>query len=262
MQNEQKYTTQLQAGLGLVDEISLLLSLWSDGESASVLYQKALRSGRFGTITARRLRNIVVECFAPRFLRGTPYPALLLKIITPHISQCVLRQLIFIYTARANLIFADFVRQIFWSNYAGGMNHLSTDRSKKFIRRAIEDGKTTSKWSDSTVRRVASYLIGCCADFGLLEKVKKPIRSIQHFRIDKITALYLAYDLHIKGFPDNSMMAHEDWLLFGLNPSDVREELRQIGSQGHLLLQSAGKSVRIEWKYQTMEEMANVLIEK
>jgi len=58
------YTTQLQAGLGPVNETKTLLELWSPGMSANQLHQVALESGRFPTVTARRLRNIVVECFA------------------------------------------------------------------------------------------------------------------------------------------------------------------------------------------------------
>jgi hypothetical protein len=41
------YTTQLQAGLGLVNETKTLLDLWSPGMSANQLHQVALESGRF-----------------------------------------------------------------------------------------------------------------------------------------------------------------------------------------------------------------------
>ena len=68
MTDNKPYTTQLQAGLGLVNETKTFLELWSPGMSANQLYQVALESGRFPTVTARRLRNIVVECFAPRYL--------------------------------------------------------------------------------------------------------------------------------------------------------------------------------------------------
>ena len=64
----QPYTSQLGAGLGLVNETKTLLDLWSPGMSANQLHEAALESGRFPTVTARRLRNIVVECFAPRYL--------------------------------------------------------------------------------------------------------------------------------------------------------------------------------------------------
>jgi hypothetical protein len=39
------------------------------------LFQIALASGRFPTVTARRLRNIVVEWFAPRYRVANGAPA-------------------------------------------------------------------------------------------------------------------------------------------------------------------------------------------
>jgi hypothetical protein len=88
------YTTQLQAGLGLVNETRMLLDLWSPGMSANRLHQVALESGRFPTVTARRLRNIVVECFAPRYLVTGGTPAMHLKRLAPTISTVDLTQLL------------------------------------------------------------------------------------------------------------------------------------------------------------------------
>src|SRR5690606_22559228 len=45
------YTTQMSAGLGLVNETKTLLELWSPGMSTAQLFQVALDSGRFPTIT-------------------------------------------------------------------------------------------------------------------------------------------------------------------------------------------------------------------
>ena len=53
------YTTQLQAGLGLVTETRQLLELFETGVTVSELTEKALESGRFPLVTARRLRNVV-----------------------------------------------------------------------------------------------------------------------------------------------------------------------------------------------------------
>ena len=64
------YTTQLQAGLGLITETRQLLELHEPGLSVAALTERALASGRFPLVTARRLRNIVAECFAPRYLRS------------------------------------------------------------------------------------------------------------------------------------------------------------------------------------------------
>ena len=79
MNNGKLYTTQLQAGLGVIDETRMILDLWQPGMKASALYQTALDSGCFPNVTARRLRNIVAECFAPRYLVNDGSPAALLK---------------------------------------------------------------------------------------------------------------------------------------------------------------------------------------
>ena len=72
------YTTQLGAGLGLLAETHTLLEFWQADMDVTALYQAALQSGRFPTVSARRLRNIVVEGFAPRYLINNGEPATLL----------------------------------------------------------------------------------------------------------------------------------------------------------------------------------------
>jgi len=169
MADDKPYTTQLQAGLGLVTETKTLLELWSPGMSANQLHQAALDSGRFPTVTARRLRNIVVECFAPRYLGLTGIPAASLKRLAGSLPTAALKQLMLVFTSRANPILGDFVRQIYWPKYAAGYSQIKTEDARMFVERGIDDGKTSKRWSESTVRRVSAYLTGCCADYGMLE---------------------------------------------------------------------------------------------
>lgn len=253
------YTTQLQAGLGLVSETKSLLDLWSPGMSANQLHQVALESGRFPTVTARRLRNIVMECFAPRYLIADGMPARYLKRLGATISTTDLTQLFFVYTCRANPILADFVRHVYWSRYAGGYTHVTNGDARAFVERGIDDGKTVKRWSEPTVRRVSAYLTGCCADYGLLEPGARSNRRILPIRITGSTAAYLASELHFAGVGDNALLTHEDWQLFGLAREDVLEELKRLSLKGLLIVQSAGEVIRISWKQHTMEALCDVL---
>ena len=254
------YTTQLQAGLGLIDETKILLELWEPGLSVQQLYQKALDIGRFPTITARRLRNIVAEAFSPRYMVEGGKPANQLKQILATDSVANISQLMFLYTCRANPILADFVRQIYWQRYAGGYSEIrGDDDARVFVERAIADGKTGKRWAESTVRRVSAYLMGCCADFGLLESGSKSNRRLMPFRISTIATAYLAYELHFSGLGDNTLLNHEDWRLFGLDREDVLTEFKRLSLKGLLMLQVAGDAVRISWKYPNMEVLCDVL---
>lgn len=259
MADSKPYTTQLQAGLGLVNETKTLLDLWSPGMLSNQLYQVALESGRFPTVTARRLRNIVVECFAPRYLVAGGEPAEHLKRLFTTTPTAELTQLMLVFTSRANPILGDFVRQVYWARYAGGYTHITNDDARTFVERGIDDGKMVKHWSETTVRRVSGYLTGCCADYGMLERGLRSSRRILPFRISPSVAAYLAYELHFSGVGDNSLLTHQDWQLFGLAREDVLEEIKRLSLKGLLIVQAAGDVIRISWKQQNMEVLCDVL---
>ena len=253
------YTANLQAGLGLIDETRTLLDLWQTGMSAPRLQRVALESGLFPTISARRLRNLITECFAQRYLIANGAPARLLQQLQHSISTPDLIQFMFLFTCRANPILGDFVRQIYWPKYAGGYSRIANSDARAFVERGIEDGLTIKRWSETTVRRVSAYLTGCCADFGLLEKGARSVRQIQSYRILPVVAAYLAYELHFAGLGDNAILVHRDWQLFGLAREDVLDELKRLSLKSLLIVQAAGEIVRVSWRYHDMEALADVL---
>lgn len=258
MSRPQYYTTQLQAGLGLIEETKLLFGVYQPGMTPPALYDAALASGRFPLVTARRLRNIVSECFAPRYLRSSGVAAHLQRLV-PYLSAAELGQIFFLYTARANLVFADFVREVFWSRYAAGRNDLELEDARNFVLNSVREGKTQKPWSEITIKRIASYLIGCCVDYGLLTEIGRHKRSVAPYRIQPKVATLLAYELRFSGLGDNQLVSHPDWQLFGLEPHDVRDQLKRLSMQGHLIFQAAGDVVHVGWTYKNMEEVIDVI---
>lgn len=255
------YTTQLQAGLGMVEETRVFLDLWQTGMSGSALYQAALESGRFPNVSARRLRNLAVECFAPRYLVNEARPAKLLKCLQRSLSSRESVQLLFLYTCRANGVLADFVREVYWPTYIAGRTELGNAEAQEWVRRANQDGKTRRPWSDSTIKHVGSYLTGCCFDFGLLQSGSRSALRLAPYRIEpKVTAI-LAYELRFAGRGDNLLLVDPDWALFGLDRDDVLNELKRLALTGLLIVQSAGGVTRISWKYDTLEDLTHALAE-
>jgi hypothetical protein len=253
------YTSKLGAGLGLIDETRTLLELWQPGMTSQQLHNVSLEEGSFPNIAARRLRNIIIECFAPRYLVEDGAPAKHLKALSDSISKAGLTQLMFMFTCRANPILSDFVRDIYWARYAGGYSEISNADAKQFVERAIDDEKTSKHWSEKTVQNVAGYLTGCCADYGLLERGQKVKRNIQPFHMSPVVAAYLSYEQHFKGAGDNAILNHQDWQLFGMDRDDVLEELKRLSLKGLVIIQAAGDVVRISWKQSNMEELCDVL---
>ncbi len=257
MSQERKYTTQLQAGLGLVPETLKLLAIWEPGMGGQDLLRTALASGDFPTLAARRLRNVIIEAFAPRYLTDNGAPAKLLKTISHRVPKEDFRSLCFLFTCRANPIFADFVRQVYWPRYSAGGTLVSKDDALSFVSSAVSDGRTTSSWSAATIIRVSRYLLGGCADFGILGVMKGNARSIITFRITLAVTAILAHDLHFRGLGDHALLCHPDWSLFGLEAPDVLADLRRLALRGMLIVQSAGGITQISWKYDSMEDLVD-----
>ena len=255
------YTTQLQAGLGLIEETQTLLGLWQPGMSTQDLFNAALDSGEFPNVTARRLRNIVAECFAPRYLNPEPQPVKWLQTLNHNVSTRALNQLFFIYTVRANLIFRDFVTQLYWERYASGYTEISSDDSTEFVQRATYDGKTKKLWSEATIKRLSSYLLSASIDYQLLEPLTRAARQITPVRIHPCAVVILAYDLHLQDIADNNLISHPDWQLFGLQPEDVRDEFKRLSVHKLWIVQTAADVVSISWAYKTMEEVTDVIFE-
>ena len=251
------YTTKLGAAQGIIEETKTLLRLWVPGMDRDALFHAALKSGLFPSMSARRLRNLVKEGFAPRYLVDGDRPAIYIKAMLDTLDNQELQQVLFIHTCRLHTILADYVREVYWSSYASGKSQLTVDDAREFVRRANQDGRTSTVWSQTMMVRVSSYLNGACADFGLLSQNRGGTRTILPFRLEPRVAVYLAYDLHFAGLGDNSVLNHPDWGLFGLTREDVLDELKRLALQGWFIVQSGGGAVRIGWQYNTMEEVVD-----
>jgi hypothetical protein len=257
--HDKAYTVRLGAGLGMIEETVILLDLWSDGMDTGTLTRTARESGRFPSMSASRLENLVSDGFALRYLVDNGAPARLLKALSPVMSRRELEQLMFLYTCRAHAILADFVRQVYWRAYAAGRDTLDNEVARTFIIRANQDGKTTTPWSDSTITRAARYVTGCCADFGLLERGHRTARRILSYRIEPQVVAILAHDLHFAGLGDNRLLADPDWALFGLEPNDVLSELKRLALKGAIIVQTAGGVTHIGWQYKTIDEVIDAI---
>ena len=253
------YTTQLQAGQGLVDETRTLLQIWTPRMSSPELYQAALASGRFGNVTARRLRNIVVECFAPRYLSGPAPPASTLKILQDTLSLPELKLLFLLFTCRANEILGDFVRDVYWRRYEGGYTELSLEDAERFVIDALERGKMVKRWSPSTIRRVSAYILGTCGDYGLLGHASRGRRKIQSVHVTPPVVGYVAHELHFAGVGDSALPEREEWAWLGVHPTEVVAGLKQLALRGWIVLQTAAGLTQISWRFKSMEELCDAV---
>ena len=164
-----------------------------------------------------------------------------------------------VYTARRNPVLRDFISEVFWPAFAAGTEALRIGEAEGFLKRAAVDGRIARPWSEVMRKRIAGDLLSTLADFALLEDLKRPTKPIRSYRLLPDTVLFLAHEIHFKGFSDNSILESPDWRLFGLAREDVVQQLDKVSRAGHYILQYSGDLLRISWRYQTMEECLDAI---
>lgn len=259
--NKPIYTSNLGAGTGLVEESLALLRHWDGSMDRGVFLSKIRNSGELSRVTDRRLKNIVYDQLAPRFLSGFGPPAKWLKsLLDAGVPIHKITPLLFLQAARANPMLFDYVVERYWIRYSSGAPTMTFDDAVAFVKDSVDSGKTAVRWSEDFIRRrVAGYLNSTLADFGFLESARKPDREILAPRLHSLAASYLAHELHFSGKGDNAVLEAREWALWGLDRRDVVETLNALSQEGYFLVQYSGEVLRVSWKYKTMEEFLNVI---
>ena len=260
MMAEARYTTNLSKAQGIVPETLELLELWEPGMSVGELKTRVRAMGALGKATQARVDDVVGRAFAQRYLTGDGRPARWLqRLLAAGAPRRLLLQLTLLYTARANLILHDFIREVYWIKDASGAGEVIKQDARDFIEKAVSRGALERRWSDNMVEKVTRYLLGTLVDFELIEDNRYGQRQIRPLLVLPETVAFLAYELHFSGVPDEELVRHPDWALFGLSTSAVIASLQKAAMQGHLFVQHSGAIVRVEWKYETMEDVVDAL---
>ena len=258
--DQKTYTADLSKGQGLIEETAAILRYWQPGMSLQELKDGVLQQGVISKATAIRVNDIVGRIFAARFMTGNTDAASNMKqLVELGVPLKELTQLFFVYASRWHAILHDYVTEVYWAKYSAGATEISKQDALDFIERAKNTGLVNPPWSESTTVRMARYLGTAMLDFGLAGKDRSGYREMNPFSVTRLTALYLAHEIHFSGSSDLAILDHPDWALFGLEPMDVKHELERVSGE-HFIVQFSGDLLRISWKYKTMEEAIRAIV--
>ena len=255
-----KYTTNLSKAQGMIPETYELLQLWKPGMKAADLKTRVRETGALGRATQVRVDDIVGRSFAQRYLIEDGQPARWLRqLLEQSAPKALLRQLILIYTARANPVLHDFICQVFWLKCNARAGEVAKQDARDFLERAVNRGDISPRWSENITERMTRYLLGALEDFEFIAENRFGQRQIRPQTILPETVVFLAYELHFRGEETAQVIRHPDWGLFGLLANDVIGLLEKAALREALFVQHSGGILRIEWRYSSMEEMLNAI---
>jgi hypothetical protein len=241
------YNTNLAKGTGFVNETLALLEFYEKGESKKSFLARCISANILDKSTEHRTKDIISLVFFDRYWSETGNIIQQLKELRQNgLSLDALKSLMFIYTAKANLLLYDFALELHQSNRH---DKITTSTAKYFILSSISSSMAPS-WSDSMIKRVSSYLISCLKDFDLVDREGYLRSSLP----DQKVVNYLLHELHFNGKQDDEVVRDSMWQLLGLTEHEVIKEVEKISFRGTLIFQYSGEILKIGWQYQSMEE--------
>jgi hypothetical protein len=248
--------TGLTKGAPSLDEIQTLLLHWNPNESPTDFANRVQRDGILTKQTARRVRDLVIRIFRSWFLQPDDRAARRLKaFIEMDGDRRALNELVFLYKARSEAVLHDFTLERFWPACHDGDLYLRTTDIEDFLQQAQEDGRTTKRLSSQTQARLAQGISGALTDVGFLVENRRYTREYVLYRPTDFTITYLAYDLHLAGLTDSTLVEHSDWGLFGLTREHALDRLDALDERAGMIVQRAGSVVSVTWLHATMNEV-------
>lgn len=255
-QAQARYTTRLQKGGALIEDMRVLVRAWTDEETGTQRDRSVLQNV-LAKETRARAADTFLRAYLPRFVHGSPAAAW--RVVRPledrDLPIEVLRPIYYWVTARSEPLLYDFVRGYLYPAFRRGQESLPVGDAKGWI--AVKLATQGVAWSPTVTLKVARGLLAALRDFRVLEgavkkRIAAPYLPLQAFA-------YLAFSLHKSGLSPRRILAHADWELF-LLPQELTERLALEAHQAKLLTYSAaGNIVRLEFPADTFEGMADVV---
>ena len=241
------YNTNLAKGTGFINESLALIEFYEEGESKQDFLNRCIAQNFLNKSTERRTRDIINLVFYDRYWKGTNNVIQNFKALRENgLNLEALKSLFYIYTAKANQVFYDFVVEL---NDSKRNRKILTEDAKNFLLMAISM-KKAPLWSDTMINRVSSYLISCLKNFDL-------INGQGYLRLnfpDQKIINYLIHELHFAGKSDMEIIFDKQWKLLGLSDYEMVREIEKISYEGTFIFQYSGEILKIGWNYQNMEE--------
>ena len=249
------YASGFEKFSGLVAETVALLRAWCPGMSSLALADLAIAKNVLGKAASNRVKDVVNQAFAKRFLSPDDSPARYLKLmVEKEVDLSRLREVLFLYTARQQPLMADFMTEVYWPMVAHGVREVDNREARRLITDAFGTPRLPNRWSDSMVQRVAQGMTRALSDFGFLSSRRSGKLDTIPYVISNFAGRFICAEAHFSGTGDTSILRIPEWSWFGLSVSEVPRLLSGLAASGSdFLFQYSGEIARMSWQHKSME---------
>ncbi len=248
------YTTRLQKGGALLEDMRLLVRSWSE-DNQHHQRDMLIAENVLGKESRARAADTYRRAFVPRFIQGNPPNAwkIVRALEDENVSVDILRPVYYWITARSDPLLYDFVCDDLIRR--SSHEEIRTSETAHWIIKQL--AATGKSWTPTVTLKVARGVLATLRDFGILEGRAKKRLAASYLPVDSFA--YLAFALHHEGTSGRGLVEHSDWRLFLLAPPLVERMFLEADRAGLLEFHAAGRIARVEFPAHDFPEMAHVI---
>ena len=260
MSSKRHYTANMMKGGAMVQECLALLDAWEPGLSPIQFLDAAVEGNLIGKSTRSRVRDILRRVFFRRFTSPElPSGELIKTLIRGGQPRGTILKLLYFHTALADDLLYDYSSQHLYDLYGRGQYELGTADAVEFIDSLTGARLIDPPWSYNIKVKTARGMLATLRDFGLLEGKARKRFTPAHLPMSAF--LYVAYRLKDEGVGGARLLDHAHWHLYLLDPTQVERLFIDAHQQGHLGYYAAGGVVRVEWRYDGLQQAVRAISE-
>ena len=207
----QIYTTRLQKGGALVDDMRQLMMVWDGRRDCA---ERVVNENPLASPSRARLVDVVKRTFVPRFVRSRP-PNLWKPVSEMERlgwPQDALLPVHFYAAAASEPLMWDFVTQALFERYQAGRHDVTTTEVLRFVDEAPERMFPDCRWSETVSLKVARGLLAALRDFGLLSGAAK--KSIAAMYVPTESFAFISLLRQQLGAKGPRALSDDCWRLF------------------------------------------------
>jgi hypothetical protein len=253
------YTTRIIKAGALLDDTRTLLAHWDTDATVRDNLDRCRRDNVFGKASRSRVEDILA-IFRQRYLTDESVTRALVTLVRRRLPAEALDRILYFHAAEAYPLLHDAVTNLLAPLQAKGTADVVAGEVQAGVQRWVAQGKTSTRWSEPTTRRVVQGLLSTLRDFGVLTGAVN--KRIAPAYLPLPAFAYVAFRLFARQPSGAVLLNHPDWKLFFLSREGVERFLIAADQSRLLEYHAAGSVVRLSFPTDSLEDFARALAER
>lgn len=250
------FSSKIIKGGALLQDTRTLLSAWDTIQSVNENLRRMRYQNLLGKSSRSRVEDIL-HIFRQRYLTEESVTRALVKFVNRQSNGNTLDRILYYHSMRADSLLYNLVLDVLLPLWENGIQEVDIPDIEKYLRKWVEEGKTSGTWGDYTIRRIAQGSLSAFRDFGVLQGAKKKRIAPAYLSIQAFS--YITFYLKQHQPSGAKLIDLNDWKLFFLSSDGVEHFLIEAHQRGLLEYHVAGSVIRLTFPVKSLEEYVDVL---